>query len=481
MVEIPTTEHDGNEAIYDVEVEKIEDVESAPAPKESEGATEVARKERVETSKRSDYGVMIELLDLLVVNDRKPYSDAELSDMVEEGRKDIENRYGEDALTPDRVKGLLEILGAIPGMLDEKSSAALSKNPEVRKEITHGLCEPFLRGHLEPGEILYLVQKIEVKPISETTSESKSITGYEGVFHYKNGTVIISEESLNGSSGTRPDFRHLFNHEMAHGVTETTIFNQVSSEQFNNEINSTEAPAFSSKMIAETRRILDSASTLENAQPQHISTVLKSLKTIDTDYEALSADAKAKEGFKTLDEYRNFRRYMAAKEIITDYFAVFQQSDGTLNDFVRFVISKCYQPAFAQFARDTFGIEAPDSKMARAETQKKIEEINTQIESKELTAEQVAERYPKFKELSDSYEIFFNEIKAFFENRGDITVDSEDDEWMYDNVGFYDGGGGFMPQGQGRGSLEQKADSGIIQESKALLSTFADEFGGSMT
>ena len=160
------------------QIEKIEDVESAPAPKESEGATEVARKERVETSKRSDYGVMIELLDLLVVNDRKPYSDAELSDMVEEGRKDIENRYGEDALTPDRVKGLLEILGAIPGMLDEKSSAALSKNPEVRKEITHGLCEPFLRGHLEPGEILYLVQKIEVKPISETTSESKSITGY---------------------------------------------------------------------------------------------------------------------------------------------------------------------------------------------------------------------------------------------------------------------------------------------------------------
>jgi hypothetical protein len=473
MSETPTTRPEIAESGADnTERESFDPVADDDIP-ESAGAKKVDAAERFDKVKKSDYEIMLELLGNLVDGSGKPLPD--LESVIRAATDHLKEIYGETAISMEKVRGLYEILNAIPDMLNEGSATALDKHPNARKEITYALCEPLLRGHLESHEILFLVQRIEVKPKAEITASPKGISGYDSVFHYDDGIVTISQESLDGSLGVAPDFRHLFNHEVAHGVSDATFFKGVSSEQFNHEINATEVPAFSSKMTAEVRRILDSAESLAGSLPQHTSTVLKSLRpeNIKKDYESLSEDSKKRLGLDSEAKYLVYRRYMAAKEIITDFFAVYQQSDGTLDDFIRVAVGKCYQSEFSRFASKAFGISAPDSKTARSETLKKIAEINSQIESGELSREDAALRYPKYAEFAGSLSVFFASIKASFENREDITLESDEDDWLYDSFGYYDGAGGFQPQAQSTAAQGEKSDSGIVQESKALLQEFA--------
>lgn len=201
-----------------------------------------------------------------------------------------------------------------------------AKAGEKKKEIIASLSLPILNGHLTAEDTLNLVEDITLFEDSDSGSLTGQI-GYSPTLAYREGRIFINKRALRDTfDENNPQFElnltHSIAHELSHGATEQIYFGTDHSL-------GKDVITLASKLITNPE--------LNSLLPTHIFNVLNKLKESKKDYLALSDETKRtleKSGISDLNQYETFRQKLAIKEIVTDFLAIYLQSDGTLEDFM---------------------------------------------------------------------------------------------------------------------------------------------------
>lgn len=440
-----------------------------PEPTPSEAANAAEAEDILEVEVASDHEIAVEFLDNLV--DENGQVDPELKDLADMVQEELTKKHGEGALSEEKMSELKTVVSEFARMISERDKEIFDKHGAIKKEILFAVCESVINGHMTAEEIASYVSHIELRPQAELAA-TKAESGYDGVLFYSpdKKTIVIAQEAVeqDGVIGNiRLDLRHIINHEISHGITEDKLFYKTNKSRLNTEMNS-ENPEFSSEIIKAAREVIDAAEELADSQPQHVKLVLKSLKNIEQDYAGLPEAAKQQAG--SLENYKAARRVNAAKEIITDYSAIYLQSDGSFKGFAKRCIEMSRGQDFMNFLKKSFGAEQGS---ADAEVQEKIAKVNTDLSENNLTMEELKAQHPEIAKLFALYEVFYRNIdKLMKEEQSDDDEEEQDPELDLEG-GFYDGAAGF---GQyDKNSPENKGSSGTWKEVAGLLGAMADE------
>ncbi|MEI8143325.1 MAG: hypothetical protein WCG48_01755 [Candidatus Berkelbacteria bacterium] len=355
---------------------------------------------------------------------------------------------------------------------------ALKANPEYanidqrKKDIQQAILMPVINGHLTAQDAANLVSGVDILP-ENNTGDSTQSHGYDGILFYSPSSrkILIAERALKDKytenrNGTEVEiklnFGHMISHEMGHGLTAEAGATPRTSAELAKQITDKE-PNFTSKMLSEARKMIDNAAIYKDAQPMHVKTVLEGLSNIGEQYDKMTDPEKQKVG--TLENYTNIRKIMAADEIITDYTAVFLQTDGSFADFAEKCILVADKDGLSRYLAGPIAGENID---ATAFALGKLRQINgelTAAEKKEQatddenfarenpenagyllreTREDVLKKYPEISRLLESYQAFYGDIVDMKgKTRGKITMGqgTEDDDMISEGYGGgFDGG-----------------------------------------
>lgn len=355
-------------------------------------------------------------------------------------------------------------------------------NQEQEAEIKAYMLEPILRGH-NPEIIGSLPTTVKVVK-SEELPEAETSHGYSGVMFYNpdNNSVVIGYDLLGKEN---LDLRHMITHEIAHPLVEVAFCAEMQLDTTRGEIKPEEL-SFAGKVIS----MAQESESLGIPQTQHIRTVLKGLKedNLADAYQKRKAEYKGSGKAPTYQEFKNKRLIDAQREILTDYTAVYLESDGSKDDFVRQFISKLDSHDFREFL--TQGIKQKNPEMPDEEITKRV---STELaafakmsqEEREKFVETDLVQFAKFKELlGEFYELARERIAKGGENgfgkraeevsgankrKNDLASDYDD----YWGGGYYDNASGFGQNNRASGT--QGKDAGIIETGKELLGAFASQ------
>ena len=259
--------------------------------------------------------------------------DPEMTDWaIQLVQKDMAEKFADSAPSVEKLKEVTDLLRHLESTISEQDSARLAemaKDPnykgaiEKKDRIIDALVTPVLLGHVSGKDVASLIKKIGFTDGAEQ-KQAQTTHGYEGVMYYDEatGSILINPEKLVDSYRTKKEskplrinFEHLASHELSHGVVRKLALDRGRTEP-------------SRALLRMANQIIEGADSIADSQSQHINTVLRTLANVDEDFKTAGANM-------TLEQFRAQRKVNAANEIITDYMALYLQSDGSMKDFTR--------------------------------------------------------------------------------------------------------------------------------------------------
>lgn len=456
----------------DVEASKdkkpLHHVEPSPAAKDAE-KTRLAKEAR----ENNNRGV----LDWLIKNAGVGKDD----ELYKKIKDVLEKQLGQDTESMDQTAELLTKLPELFKQVDDKikelaeDKVNYSKIHEKRVDMIKAICEPILDGHITDSDAASLVNGIEIvnkdDPTKQKLFEDVGIkSGYEGVAFYSNEDhkIYIFDKTLGDKyPGFKDglDVKHLMTHEMSHGIVESAV-------------------KYNKTLVEEAKKIVKNAKALvsifADSQSQHIRNSLNSVVSAETDFAKYFADELSKKpAYSTLsDEQKNQyeeaekvkfvkdREIQVAAEILTEYTAMYLESDGSIEDFVLTCLKKSDPESIKSYLGEKFSLQ-------RINAINKITDINT----KKTLLKDLGEG---FSELSATYKVFYDEIKSVMAsskgNFAELTSgknNEEDPFGEFSGYGYMDGSGGFGKQEANNGKAG--GGEGLWSEFGALIKAIGDE------
>jgi len=382
------------------------------------------------------------------------------------------------------LKALPELFKQVDFKIEElaKDETRYKNVRQKRMEIIKGICEPILDGHLTAKDVVALVSGIEIAskndPAKKADYERMGLaSGYEGVmcFDAVANKIYIFEDTLvddfkdeDGDSMTL-EIRHMITHEISHSIVESSV--KI------NKILMTKAD----EIIAAAK---EEGSVFAESQSQHIRNTLNGIINVDRDFQkyfdanftnsdAFKAlpDQQTKDAFEAAKkaEFVENRKAQAAIEIITEYTAMYLESDGSFDDFVLNCVKNIDKTKIEQY----FGGEF------KAEDLKQINEEKDPIKKATLI-EELKTQSPKFAKLVEIYQVFFADVRTEMQagkNNFANLVKKEDDELDEYSSAFSESSAGF---GKDSGA-NTGGDVSLWKEFYALMAAMAGEISGDKT
>jgi hypothetical protein len=328
------------------------------------------------------------------------------------------------------------------------------------------VCEPILNGHISGETASSMVKSVTVMKGDTLKQQSKAQNGYEGIMfcNPRSGEIIIAKEALTGEykaeDGSELDIRHMIIHEMSHVATEDVFFNKNPQNGQEKEA-VTEAQKFSSEII----RLAEHSKAERIPQSRHIETVLDMLSNLPQEFQKTGKPQAEYEAFKQQ------RESLAAKEILTDYTAIYLKSNGERQSFIGEYLSSVGLKRLNEYA-------ASNATEGGADTKNRVAEI---LRAK--TPEEKAQRsqqFPEFKQAFEMYNRFFDlaekhlgddKIKAAAQNRIQSGGENDDYEGYYDPGVSSAGNGAEHPasQQENMGAATAEAIKSFAEEVDVIL------------
>lgn len=477
---------------------KLDDIDPAVEPPKSAedwenwNKAEAKRQEELKTAKPSEEASVVEqnqnkkefrkknnelVLEWLIGQGGIKTGDAFLGKF----KKVLEEDHEQDTEGIDQAAELLSVLPELFGQVDGRI-AELAKDEtkyknigEKRIEIIKGICEPVLDGHLTASDATALVTGIEVISINDPDKQSlfndvgiKS--GYEGVMFFdpRDHKIYIFDETLVDDyvkDGTKMNLkiRHMITHEMSHGIVESSI-------------------KYNKTLISKANEIIEKAGEIKDSQSIHIRNTLNGIVIAEADFDKYFADHLAssdayktipdtqKEQFKEVEKKKFItdRKIQAAAEILTDYTAIYLQSDGSLEDFAL----TCLKTSDKDVLNNFLGPEFNKNNLAQ---------INVMKDSTKKAA-LMAKIGSKCPELIGIYRTFHAEIqKEIINSKGRFAElsskegEEEDPFGEYSGAGFMDGPAGFGQQETSGNRTGGGGGESLWSEFGALIKAMSEE------
>lgn len=363
------------------------------------------------------------------------------------------------------LEQIIELRETLPKVLEQFNAEVaklagleFSQLKDRKEMVIKALADPVVNGHIKTDELMSAIGGGVQLMSREEIMKQPGLTNYEAAMaiNLETKTILISEESMKDDytplEGDKIpggiDLRHSINHEISHKIVDRLLEkNPVLTKQ------------------AET--IIENASGLKKEyQTIHIRNVLDSLSDLDSsfekdwdknhkdDKEPVSDEIKAaaKQKF-IIDEKKK-----AATEIITDYTALYMQSDGSLAGF----FEKCY---------DQISDQGKNSFNLRIKTINEFYKATGEEKEQKLAEMKAAD--PELAELANIYLTFHSEIKKALANRGNLLrQEGEEDEEF---AGLYSGG--YIPESAGACAQNQgqKGDGDLKAAAFGFFAAFAEE------
>ncbi|HOX41488.1 MAG TPA: hypothetical protein PK263_04800, partial [bacterium] len=455
-----------------------QDIERNPSPGEIKGsdvAREVGRGDRERKKRSSDEGILIKIMALsLGETDQRIVASAEKV-LLERYPQEI----NENVLTEmgNLLKSLLteEHWKAVWSQIDEFSKQAeYSHASEKRREIILGFCLPVIHGHLTANDVLNVAQEAS---ITENDPSAGVTTSYKAPMQVKFGNLIISKAVfLNTFNADDPGFEldltHMTAHEVSHGITDQLYFEEIPRDNLTAQINEPN-PQFSSELIRVARIIIDQSEKVMDMQPKHIRQALLGLNQAQHKYQGFNQktkDALASQiGVSSAEEYEDFIRVNTAKEIITDYTAIFLQSDGTFDNFMSETINHAETEAIKKYLGETL---SEPQEITTEEIIRKLVSLNNG-DSKDLS--------PKIMELLKYYSIIFRNLAKDIDGvRGDVkqpAIPNEDIGFDLDDLDLSFNDFANYNDGFSKGPSSNGDNKKMVDEFTGLATSFFKELG----
>ena len=448
--------------LTEVEIGQEESAEQPIVPsKEMLDAVSALKKAR-ENSANTD-----SLLDWLTNED--PEFTATLAD-VQGFLANEENASPEDKAELKLLEKILELREKLPKVLEQFNTkvaelagpAEYTKLKEKKEEVIKALADPVVNGHIEANE---LVSMIEGGVLLASREEMDKLcgAGYEGAMccDFRNQRIYISTEAMKDSYTTREgkllkggiDLRHSINHEISHQITARLLSKNAA-------------------LAEQAEAIIKGAKNQDrDLQPTHVRNVLDSLGQVESNFEKLwtekhkddtePANAELKADEK--EAYVTLAKKQAADEIITDYTALYMQSDGSFAGF----FEKCFSQ-IGNEGKGKFGIKL----RAVNEFYARLSQADGADKEKILNEMKVS--LPAFTELSKTYSAFYGEIqKALTERGGKLLLEEGDEEDDFES--FYPSGVAAEPAAACRKNEPQKGDGDIKTAFYGFMKAFSEE------
>lgn len=468
-----TAEELQEEAIGEAEHQEDQE-ETTP----SLAADEIAQAQKTREARKKDNELV---LDWLIKNGGIQTGD----DFLGKFKKVLEEKNEQSSEEIDQTVELLNMLPRLFEQVDfkidqlSKDETNYKKIAEKRIEIIKGICEPVLDGHITASDALALVAGIEI--VSKNDPEKQNLfrdngikSGYEGVmfFDLTNHKIYIFDETLvdnyTGKDGNplKLNIRHMITHEMSHNIVEASV-------------------KYNKTLLAKANEIIEKAGEIKDSQSIHIRNTLEGIVNAESDFDKYFADRIASnETFKAMPEeqqkqlelaekkkFISDRKIQAAAEILTDYTALYLQSDGSLDDFVLTCLKLTNKGAMIQYLG--------------SETSKGFKKINEEEDpSKKLALiEELKTKSPKFVEVAQTYQVFYNLLrKQLADSKGKfaelVSNESEEEDPFaeFSGSGFVDGPAGFAQQGGNeQGGIKNGGGESLWKEFGALMAAMAGE------
>jgi len=443
--------YSGEETTVKAQALETPPAETNPEVKKNSSCEEVKRgakeKEVEVTVQKLNSRLLFDILRLSLNQDGS--EDKDISELVSEYLNKESQETLEIDLDQETVLDLKKLLAELPKRI--KSDVEMSED-QINKIVEY-ISVPIMNGHISAKDVFTIVQSIKIT----ATNQNSNLQGYEGCMFYnpQNGTIVISENILDEFSETTAkgeqksnqglDVEHMLIHEVSHGISE---------HMFRGEEAET--------LFSQADKVLLQAEEARGSQSFHIETVLDAIQPdkIKEDYKIFIDNNPEMADSVTLETFETERRALAAKEIITDYTAIYLQSNGDFDDFSRVCISKSDHEKLLAYLE----IDATE------------DDNLEQIISETMTSKNKSEtlkKYPKLKKLFDNYAGFFSIIKKSL-IRGEITGEtqaSDDNEEMINTTLRHN-----LDQARNFPSEKNNQNqSSALHDVKTLFAVFGDE------
>ncbi len=440
-------EHNTNQPVESQEETPTNEVtpENQEYSRHEEVAREAQDQETETTIKKLNLSLILDILRLSINQDG-----TEDPDVSELARKHLAEHNEENLeIDEETIQGLIKLLIELPAKI--KSEVELTE--EKQNEIIEHICTPVLLGHLSAADVLTMVDSVNIS----SSNQDSSAQGYEGYMFYnpEERSITISSEIIDGYLTTtgedgkemkiKLDTEHMMVHELAHGVTEYTM---AKAEQ---------SPEDSDLDPKRAGEVVRKTSELAGSQTFHIESVLAGMsesKIAENHKEAVSNGSSI-----SLEDFRERRTQLAAKEIITDYTAIFLQSDGSFLDFVKTCIGTTDLDKLGEFLNEDVGED------------ENLDEIYESI----LDSPEEMNSRPRIKSHIENYRHFYNLINnsltknEIADNFDELSLDD------YDETDLSLGRGLDRTSNFGAQADRSPENDSLANSIKSLASAFGDE------
>lgn len=401
--------------------------------------------------------------------------DSGLADIFERAMAE-EKKEKPDQTLLEVAKLLRELPRIFAGTTSEISkligTEGYSEIEKKQVDIIKGYCLPVINGHITAKDCVTLNK--EVRIISKEDKDTwppevakaiqKNIQGYEGVMYYGGHKMFIFKETLvdkymEKGEGKKLDIQHMLTHEISHPVVDA-IFRR------------------NGRMIAQCNEIIDKANELKDSQSMHIRNTLEGLANVDSDFEEyFNKNIAPTEQFKSIpetdrakfiaaekSEFERKRRQIAVDEIMTEYTAMYLQSDRSFENFVM----NCLDKTFLDDKAGAFGISI--------ETLLELKHASSNKEELKTALDKARENNPKFTKILEIFHTFYSEIKKGIEDNSskfnEIISQKgiEDDEFGYldSGYGFSNNGSAVQNETSGKGGGGSGFFGTLVELAKAF-------------
>lgn len=326
-------------------------------------------------------------------------------------------------------------------------SSGFDVTAQEAKVIKQIIIEPLLRGHVSDETLLYMVGKVTIIDSGQAQAASQKL-GYQArAFSDCQGSITISREILDpnfrNAEGGKLNIRHMITHEGAHTAIENLLQARPENEQ-EQEMHK-ELIGFSNEVI----KLAELTKSSRIPQPQHIDKVLDMVAGLKTEYQ--NANPPKTEKF---EDFQKARLAAARREILTDYAAIYLQSDGSKESFALGLMNTIRTESLLDYFKVNAGdeISEDDLEAQLADLRSTPPEgLPAKIE-KYPAMKQAVEMYGRIYEIT-SKNITDDRIKHCAEIRlaqGDMDPDEAAESW--ESVGSF-------PMGNRAGSAQNKQEA----------------------
>ncbi|MFA5926721.1 MAG: hypothetical protein WCT32_05565 [Patescibacteria group bacterium] len=324
--------------------------------------------------------------------------------------EDLRTRFAGQEIGADTWEEVEEFVAENTELFDtlEAKIQELSRKPEYsrievkKKTIEICLLQSVVNGHLTKEDLKTVLEGgVRILSNEEISQLAKTEQSYEGIMYYDlgNRALIISESALvdeyrmkNAETGQERiieiDIEHSINHEIAHGIVERGLLTSGEKRARKELREGKEGVEIPPGLLSLAMSVIAAAGEVKEYMVYHSRNVLNGLEKL--------GDIPAKD--------RQNAQVNAAIEIITDYTAIFMQSDGKEENFVAKCLAKTDTDLLVNHLARRFGINETDPAIVRQRIGEKINAFN---ETDENEKKSILAQYPELAKVNTMFRKFY--------------------------------------------------------------------------